>query len=85
MRMAEKPGSIRSESLDELKLADGDPLSADQYVFACGPWLGRLFPGVIGTSIRPTRQEVYYFGTPPGDSSFEVGNLPVWLNFDKRL
>jgi len=85
LRMAAKPGSIRSESLDELKLADGDPLSADQYVFACGPWLGRLFPGVIGTSIRPTRQEVYYFGTPPGDSSFEVGNLPVWLNFAKRL
>ena len=84
-RMAAKPGSIRSESLDALELADGGPLSADQYVFACGPWLGRLFPGVIGPSIHPTRQEVYYFGTPPGDSSFEVGKLPVWLNFDERL
>src|ERR1022692_1426433 len=27
-----------------LTLSDGSKLMADQYVFACGPWLGELFP-----------------------------------------
>ena len=34
-------------------------LVADAYVFACGPWLGRLFPDVLGPLIKPTRQEVW--------------------------
>jgi hypothetical protein len=32
---------------------------ADIYVFACGPWLGELFPDVLGTVITPTRQETF--------------------------
>ena len=27
-----------------LRLSDGSTLHADHYVFACGPWLGELFP-----------------------------------------
>ena len=40
---------------DGLSLSDGTKLQADQYVFACGPWLGKLFPETIGNRIRPTR------------------------------
>jgi glycine/D-amino acid oxidase-like deaminating enzyme len=40
---------------------------------------------VIGKSIRPTRQEVYYFGAPAGDRSFEPDTLPVWADFDERM
>jgi glycine/D-amino acid oxidase-like deaminating enzyme len=76
---------MRSESLDQLELSNGEHLAADQYVFACGPWLGNLFPDVIGKSIRPTRQEVYYFGAPAGDRSFEPDALPVWADFDERM
>jgi len=63
-----------------LVLSDGSKLPADQYVFACGPWLGRLFPATIGDRIRPTKQEVFFFGTPPGDGRFSDANLPVWAD-----
>jgi glycine/D-amino acid oxidase-like deaminating enzyme len=54
----------------DVRLNDGSSLKADRYVFACGPWLGRIFPDVIGSRVQPTRQEVFYFGTPAGDDRF---------------
>jgi monomeric sarcosine oxidase len=62
-----------------LLLTDGSTLSADRFVFACGPWLGSLFSDVIGPLVTPTRQEVYYFGLPAGDPRFSSPSLPVWL------
>jgi len=35
---------------------------------------------VIGDRVRPTRQEVFFFGTPPGDTRFTEGALPVWAD-----
>jgi glycine/D-amino acid oxidase-like deaminating enzyme len=66
-------------------LADGAVVSADAFVFACGPWLGSMFPDVIGGHISATRQEVYYFGPPAGDSSFDDTSLPVWLDMSERV
>jgi sarcosine oxidase len=63
-----------------LSLSDGSKLEADQYVFACGPWLGKLFPQTIGNRIHSTRQEVFFFGTPAGVQSFNETNLPVWAD-----
>jgi sarcosine oxidase len=60
-------------------------VDADAYVFACGPWLGSLFPDVIGDSIRPTRQEVFYFGTPRGSERYSPDRLPVWIDFGERI
>ena len=85
LELAAKPGPISSGVLERIELSDGGHLSADHYVFACGPWLGELFPDWIGDSIRPTRQEVYYFGTPAGDRSFEPGEFPTWTDFGERL
>jgi len=79
------PGSIRSGKMNALSLSDGSSYSADRYVFACGPWLGRLFPDVIGDRIRPTRQEVFYFGTPTGDLRYSEGHVPVWIDNGERL
>ncbi|GMR23026.1 MAG: N-methyl-L-tryptophan oxidase [Acidobacteriota bacterium] len=85
-RQAEvEPGSVKSGKMAELRLSDGSSLAADQYVFACGPWLGRVFPDVIGDLIRPTRQEIFYFGTPPGDLRYSEGHTPVWLDNGARL
>lgn len=64
--------------LRNLDLSDGSKLRADHYVFACGPWLGRLFPETISSSVKPTKQEVFFFGTPAGDTRFQDPNLPVW-------
>lgn len=63
-----------------IRLDDGLILSADRYVFACGPWLGRIFPEWIGPWLRPTRQEVFYFGTPPGDPRLADPAMPAWLD-----
>src|SRR5438093_1268611 len=45
-----------------------------------GSWLGKLFPDVIGDRVRATRQEVFFFGTPPGDGRFTEEALPVWAD-----
>lgn len=68
------------------EVKSSDEVDADVVVFACGPWLGRLFPEVLGDGLRPTRQEVLYFGTPasPADR-YAPGSLPVWLDFGERI
>ncbi len=73
------PGEIAGGRLAGVALSDGTRLTADVYVFACGPWLPKLFPEVIGGRIEPTRQEVFYFGTPAGDARFSERHLPVWV------
>lgn len=73
------PLSILGEKLEGIKLSDGSALKADHYVFACGPWLGKIFPDEIGSLIRPTRQEVFYFNTPKGCDILE--RTPVWCDF----
>ncbi len=63
----------------ELATSDGGKISAGQFIFACGPWLGKVFPEVLGARIFPSRQEVFYFGIPAGDTRFAPPALPTWL------
>lgn len=79
------PGAIAGGKMDSIALQDGSKLKADQYVFACGPWLGRMFPGLRNDLIRPTRQEVFFFGVPAGDSRFTDASLPVWVDHGPSL
>jgi glycine/D-amino acid oxidase-like deaminating enzyme len=79
------PIRIGGRGLLELKVTSGDALAGDLYVFACGPWLGSLFPDVVGPTVTPTRQEVFYFGTPAGDSRFGEDAFPVWVEVGARL
>lgn len=79
------PGAIRAGAMEGLRHADGGTLDADGYVFACGPWMGGLFPDVIGEGIAATRQEVVYFGASAGDTRYEAGRFPVWINVGQRL
>ena len=73
------PGEIASGRLAGVALSDGTRLTADAYVFACGPWLPKIFPALLGARIAPTRQEVFFFGTPAGDPRFSEGQMPVWV------
>ncbi len=59
-------------------LSDGSRLKADGYVFACGPWLGKLFPQAVGDLVQPTKQDIFFFGSPAGDNRFSEKHLPVW-------
>jgi monomeric sarcosine oxidase len=74
-----------SKAMSSLALEGGGSLEGDAFVFACGPWLGRMVPGVIGERIRPTRQSTFYFGTPAGDATFHERTLPVWVDYRERL
>ena len=51
-----------SRRIDSVGLGDGRRLSAGVFVFACGPWLPKLFPDLLGPVLRTTRQEVFFFG-----------------------
>src|ERR1700722_6036381 len=53
---------------------------AGTIVYACGPWLPKIFPEILGGRIRVTRQEVFFFGTPAGDRSYAPPLMPVWAD-----
>jgi glycine/D-amino acid oxidase-like deaminating enzyme len=77
-----QPGTISDNAMSALKLSDGTRVEADVFVFACGPWLGKIFPDV---PIHPTRQEVFYFGTPAGSERYTASRLPIWIDFGERI
>lgn len=70
-----------SGRLGSVRLADGDALAGDQFVFACGPWLPAVLPESLTGRIRPTRQTVVYFGTPAGDDRFGPAHTPAWIEW----
>lgn len=77
--------ALENEPIRNISLSDGSQLKADCYVFACGPWLGKLFPETIGDFVRPTKQDVFFFGTPAGDDRFDDTHLPVWADHRGRF
>jgi monomeric sarcosine oxidase len=69
----------QTQKLTELKTAEGYKISAGTFVFACGPWLPKLFPDVLTGRIFLSRQEIFFLGPPPGSNNFEPSRMPVWL------
>jgi len=67
--------------LDSVKTQSGLKLTAANFVFACGPWLPKIFPRLLGEWIRPTRQEVFFFGVAAGDRRFTTPSMPAWVDF----
>src|SRR5262249_13764647 len=54
--------------------------SCERYVFACGPWLPKIFPDLLGHKIFPSRQDVFFFGVPPGNENYAPPAMPTWIN-----
>jgi len=65
-----------------IRTISGEEIPAGQFVFACGPWLPKLFPELLKDLIYVTRQEVVFLGVPPGDDSFNRGVMPAWIDFN---
>jgi sarcosine oxidase len=65
---------VEASGVDYEVRAGGTKIRAGTVVYACGPWLPKLFPEILRGRIRPTRQEVFFFGVPPGHPP-----LPTWL------
>ena len=85
-RVAEvRPDASAGRRLAAVSLAGGGRLESDHFVFACGPWMGRLFPDVIGRRIVATRQEVFFFGTPAGNAQYDDRALPAWVHMGDRV
>jgi glycine/D-amino acid oxidase-like deaminating enzyme len=68
--------------LERLATDSGDAVAAGRFVFACGPWLGKVFPALLGPRLFPTRQEVHLFAPPAGDRRFAPPHFPAWLDGD---
>ncbi|NRB50879.1 MAG: FAD-dependent oxidoreductase [Saprospiraceae bacterium] len=79
------PGKFVGGKLQGVKLADGSTFHADAYVFACGPWMPRLFPTLLGELITISRQDIHYFGLPEQASHFRVPNFPIWIDMGERI
>ncbi|MEO7971506.1 MAG: FAD-dependent oxidoreductase [bacterium] len=60
----------------------GARIVADKFVFACGPWLPKLFPELLAELIHVTRQEVFFLGVPAGDERFLPDQMPAWIDFN---
>jgi len=72
------PGPIVSGKMQHVTLADGTRMGADAIVFACGPWLRKLFPELLENRMRLPLGHVCYFGTPVGDTRFYATEMPSW-------
>jgi glycine/D-amino acid oxidase-like deaminating enzyme len=75
------PGKRHGARLLDVASPDGRRHAADQFVFAAGPWLPRLFPEVCGDLIRVTKQDVLFIGPPAGDGRFGSDRLPCWVDY----
>ncbi len=84
LRLADAPASKRAVTSESSDIVT-DRMVADRYVFACGPWLGKMFPRTVGPHFVSTRQEVFFFGTPTGDSRYNEENMPVWADHGERF
>jgi sarcosine oxidase len=60
-------------------------INAGSFVFACGPWLPKVFPDLLGKRIFPTRQDVFFFAVPPGDRRWTPPAMPAWIDVDVEL
>lgn len=63
-----------------IQTLEGTPIDAETYVFACGAWLPKVFPELLQNKIRPTKQEHFFFGVPPGNPDFSPQLLPAWID-----
>ncbi len=76
---------IERHRLSAVTSSDGAVIPAKTFVFACGAWLGKLFPDFLAERIFPSRQEVFYFGVPAGDKRFASPAMPTWLFRDDEV
>lgn len=64
--------------LQDVTTSTGGRVAAQTFVFACGPWLPKVFPSVMQGKLETPRRVVFFYGTPPGDDRFSYPNFPTW-------
>ena len=71
--------------LSSIATTGNETISAGVFVFACGPWLPKVFPELLGRYIQPERAEVYFLGVAPGDARFSPPQMPTWIYKSKDV
>jgi glycine/D-amino acid oxidase-like deaminating enzyme len=71
-------GDRSGATLHSVAVEGGDPLSGAITIFACGPWLPKVFPELMGNRLRISMGHVFYFAVPPGDTRFSFPNIPSY-------
>lgn len=72
------PGEAQGRRLLSLTLDGGESVSAGSFVFAVGPWAGKLLPNIARPRVNVWRSEYLYYGTPAGDPRFSWPHQPLW-------
>lgn len=72
-------------TLSSVETLSGRQISAREFVFACGPWLPKLFSTLLAELIHVTRQEVFFFGVPAGDDRWGPERMPAWIDFNDLI
>lgn len=80
-----RPGSIDRGRLADVAADDGSRIGADAFAFAAGPWLARLFPGLLRGLISVTRQDVLYLGADPAGPAMDAATVPAWVDDDEAF
>lgn len=62
----------------DVSLDNGEKLIAEKYIFACGPWMGKVFPKIFAERLKVYRRDVFFIGTPAGDHRFSSPQLPIF-------
>ena len=70
---------VPGKRVDHIVTGEGDRIVAHTFIFACGPWLAKVFPEVLGSRLFITRQEEFFFRAPGRDSRFVPPAFPVWI------
>lgn len=71
-------GRSSGGTLQDVTTSTGQRVGAQTFVFACGPWLPKVFPSVMKGKLETPRRVVFFYGTPPGDERFAYPNFPTW-------
>jgi sarcosine oxidase len=73
--------------LEAVRTADGTSIRVGTdgaIIFACGPWLGKMFAELLGNRLFVSRQEVFFFAPPAGDARFAPPALPTWIDLEQE-
>ena len=90
MKMGEKGKGERGQregatKLESITTTSGREIVANKFIFACGPWLPKLFPELLAELIHVTRQEVFFLGVPAGDDRFNSPHMPTWMDINELV
>jgi glycine/D-amino acid oxidase-like deaminating enzyme len=72
------PGPRAGGRLQEVTLSSGRTISAQSFVFACGPWHPKMFPELLGKKMRLNRRTIFFFGTPASDDRLSYPSCPTF-------